>query len=112
MGLQVHAGGRGRDSIMRSGQFETSRKRYNESRTPLQVKGDVRKLLGDGDREFKFDFEFQVPKGTGVDWSGDGKIFVEEKGIDAKYPGKEEQEPLLGDYDGKLAGKVEDVEMR
>jgi serine/threonine protein kinase len=80
-GLMVHPCGRGRDSIMRSGQFETGRKRYNESKIPLQGKEDIGNMFGDGDHGFKFDFDFEVPKGTSVDWSGDGKIYVEEKGL-------------------------------
>jgi hypothetical protein len=83
-GLKVHAGARGRDSIMRSGQFQTSRKRYHETRSPLQGKGDVGDIFGDADRGFKFDFEFNVHKETVVDSSGDGKTLVEESRMDAK----------------------------
>jgi hypothetical protein len=83
-GLKIHAGGRGRVSILRSGQFQTSRKRYNESRSTLQGKGDVGDIFADADRGFKFDFEFNVHKGTVVDSSGHGKTSVEGGKMDAK----------------------------
>jgi serine/threonine protein kinase len=83
-GLKVHTGGRGRVSILRSGQFQTSRKRYNESRSPLQGNGDVGNIFADADRGFKFDFELNVHKGTVEDSSGDRKTYVEGDKMDAK----------------------------